>query len=130
MKVSATCILVHSMLRLRKWFDFVCEKRRQLYACTDDLLKLSEIESVLCISAQNSKISKCDKLCTGELGVAAKQRMTIKLRCERKSLNDLSRATKSNKTQRMSKQSSFITSMGRKTKLRTTLEAERRFCGN
>ena len=130
-RVSARHSLVHSILRPHKGLAYYFfGKEGNWIHTSSDFKQLAEIEGILCLSAQYSTFFQYEKLYTGALGVVAKQRMMSKVRCDRVSLIDLSNVTKNHKLPRTYINSSIMTYIGQRTKLRATLEAERRYCGN
>ena len=78
----------------------------------DDFLHHTEMESVLSVSAKHSTFAQHEKSCTGALGVVANKRMMKKLRNDRESMIDLSKATKSYMVPRTNKEAFFMSSVG------------------
>jgi hypothetical protein len=130
-RVSARHGLLYSEIRLNKGLKLYGIANEQSWQLTPAQWQaLTEVEAVLAISKELTVFVQNETAFTAAIGRPFKESMLMKLRSDTLSVVDLEQVTKSPNLIRRDVHLVDMTEIGKTCKIRATLEAERRYCGN
>jgi hypothetical protein len=131
-RVSARHGLLYSEIRLNKGLKLyaLANEQPSWQLTADQWQALTEVEAVLAISNELTVFVQNETAFTAAIGQPFKENMLTKLRSDTLSVVDLDQVTAKPDLIRRDVSLEDMTEVGRTCKLRATLEAERRYCGN